>query len=680
MRNKSGRRRNRRDEARPEPSRGKAPTRKREKGTDSGSSREAAPEVATLAWRDLVFEAPVPMLVHADDGEVLAVNPAWTHLSGYDREDVPTLTAWLAKTDPDANRDGAGAGNRAVAVEPLPLQDERRIVTANGEHRTWALFASTVGRLDDGRSARLVIGFDVSERRRTEGENALLATFLRHAQDAIEVTNTDLVIEYVNPAHERITGYRAEEALGRTPAEINRPEDHDPAFYADIVDTLERGRVWRGILRSRRKDGSIWHAEATISPVADENGRVSHYIAVKRDITDRMRAEEDLRQSETRLRAIVDNADAPIVLKDTGGRYILVNRMFAVRRGRPVEEIEGRTARDIYPADVARWIEDHDRVVLRSGRTSHQEVSMTGPDGVRRSYLVARFPVADAEGRPIAVGAVATEVTALKEVQRALTREKIRAEQASKAKSEFLAAMSHELRTPLNAIIGFSEIISQELMGAAGNPRYREYAEDIRKSGLHLQSLIDDILDLSKIEAGRTELSDDMIDLAELVAYSVELVRPQADLSHLRVIRDLPDDLPRLRADRRATMQILLNLLSNAVKFSRPGDTVIVRGRVNGAGELTLAVEDTGIGIDEKDIPHVVERFVQIRHGAALQPQGTGLGLAVVKSLAELHGGRFTIDSRPGIGTVATVAMPPERVVSRSSPGPTGTETEKHKA
>jgi two-component system cell cycle sensor histidine kinase PleC len=236
-----------------------------------------------------------------------------------------------------------------------------------------------------------------------------------------------------------------------------------------------------------------------------------------------------------------------------------------------------------------------------------------------------------------------------------------RAESASRAKSEFLANMSHELRTPLNAVLGFSEIIKERAFGDSTD-RYAEYGEHIHFSGKHLLGLISDILDLSKIEAGKRELDETNVDLTDLASDALRFVEPQADQKSLKLRLEAPARIV-LRADERALRQILVNLLSNAVKFT-PQNGEISVSITRDAATAILCVRDTGVGIDPKEISLVMERFGQARHDiASTKEEGTGLGLPIVKGLAELHGGRVAITSAPGQGTSVTVSLPASRIV-----------------
>ena len=234
--------------------------------------------------------------------------------------------------------------------------------------------------------------------------------------------------------------------------------------------------------------------------------------------------------------------------------------------------------------------------------------------------------------------------------------EKTRAETANRSKSEFLANMSHELRTPLNAIIGFSEIMETGLFGDLGSPKYKEYAADIHASGAHLLELINDILDMSKIEAGRMTLETQRLPLSEVVEESLRLVSGRAEVASVKIVDEL-GAMPPVDADKRAVKQVLLNLLSNAIKFTPAGGSIYLRGQADG-GMATIAVEDTGIGIPASALPKIGRPFEQVESHHAKSHKGTGLGLALSRSLVELHGGTLTIESTEGVGTKVSFTLP----------------------
>ena len=237
------------------------------------------------------------------------------------------------------------------------------------------------------------------------------------------------------------------------------------------------------------------------------------------------------------------------------------------------------------------------------------------------------------------------------------------AQAANRAKDTFLANMSHELRTPLNAIIGFSEVIKDETMGPVGSPKYRGYARDIHTAGQHLLSLINDILDLAKVESGADELCEDVLDVASTVDAACLMVRQKAAKQGLSLRLELADRLPALRADERKLKQILVNLLANSVKFTAKGGSVTVAVAFDSATGHVFRVVDTGVGIAPEDIPKALARFGQVENALEGPTSGTGLGLPLAKSLAELHGGSLDLESQVGKGTTVTVRFPASRAV-----------------
>ncbi|MDH3596175.1 MAG: ATP-binding protein [Rhodospirillales bacterium] len=293
------------------------------------------------------------------------------------------------------------------------------------------------------------------------------------------------------------------------------------------------------------------------------------------------------------------------------------------------------------------------------------EVELTGKDGVRRTFRVSGLPVyCHATGEWTGFRGTAQDVTTFQAHEAALFDAVDAAEAANRAKSEFLANMSHELRTPLNAIIGFSDVIKDEHFGPVGNARYRSYAGDILASAHHLLTVIDDILDVAKIEAGKLDLDEAPIHPAELGRQALRLVADRARRAGVALEAALPGDLPRLLVDGRKMKQILLNLLSNAIKFTPKGGRVELSAGRRADGGFAFAVSDTGIGIAPADQATALAPFGQVDSQLSRKFEGTGLGLPLSNALAKLHGGTLELESTPDTGTTVTIRLPAERVVS----------------
>ncbi len=238
----------------------------------------------------------------------------------------------------------------------------------------------------------------------------------------------------------------------------------------------------------------------------------------------------------------------------------------------------------------------------------------------------------------------------------------VAAQTASRMKSEFLATMSHELRTPLNAIIGFSEVMGNEMLGPMGTPRYVEYTQDIRDSAQHLLHIINDILDLSQIEAGKMSLREDWVSAEPLISACIALVKERAHGVNLTIIVELYPIEHNIYVDERKLKQVLINILSNAVKFSRPGGSVTVRTSLQQSGRYQIMISDTGIGMTQEDLGRVFEPFVQIDSALHRKYEGTGLGLSLTRRLVELHGGSIMLESQVHVGTTAIIELPAHRI------------------
>ncbi|MBI3452661.1 MAG: PAS domain-containing protein [Rhodospirillales bacterium] len=415
---------------------------------------------------------------------------------------------------------------------------------------------------------------------------------------------------------------------------------------------------------------AAWRREAIIIAICAATAAIMLALmlgAITRQLRWQTVNEQALRKSEARFRHI--NASLPgIVFQfrftphgNSGFTYISDR----------VREIYGIAPETIYARPNALLAPIH--AEDRSGFEKSVAESRTGLNAWSHDYRIHRddqvrwlrgtsISQKGPDGSIVSDG-VFVDITELKEAEAALREARDKAEMATRTKSEFLANMSHELRTPLNAIIGFSEIIAKEMFGRLGSSKYIEYAQDIRRSGAHLLDVINDILDMSKIEAGRYDLDEQTIDLGPTINACLTMIRHRADEGGIELGAET-ERTPHLRADLRALKQVLLNLLSNAVKFTPRGGKIRVAWRIEGDGSLTISVADTGIGIPKESIDRILEPFQQVDTTISRKYEGTGLGLSISRSLIRLHGGTICIESTSGVGTTVTIRFPAERVIA----------------
>ncbi len=388
------------------------------------------------------------------------------------------------------------------------------------------------------------------------------------------------------------------------------------------------------------------------------------------------KSEQVIRRGERRYRLLAENATDMITRHDSRGRIVFASVASRQIIGCPARELIGDGLFNrVHVADRPAYLAALDRCRAEQTQVSVEfraATSKTGPDGAPPAagdfaWMEMRCrPISDPEspGEEVEANGAAGQIVAVtRDIMERKTHEeevlqaRDAAEDANRAKTQFLANMSHELRTPLNAIIGFSEILTRELYGTLGDQRYGEYARLIHESGDHLLNVVNDILDMSKIEAGKFSIVVEPFDVSSLVESCCALMAHQAQTKRIRLVTDLEPGLPELLADKKACKQMLLNLLSNAIKFSDEGGEVIAAvGRQDGS--IALSVTDNGVGIAADDLPRLGKPFVQASSSYNRSHEGTGLGLSVVKGLVHLHGGSFEIESELGKGTVTRILLP----------------------
>jgi two-component system cell cycle sensor histidine kinase PleC len=633
----------------------------------------------------LVGRAPLPALSPRDGVELWILSSPTAVLAGA-RPEQGALG--LTQTPADGagrgltlDRDGGAVRRTSVAIEDAGLMAAASTPVSVGAGAlmddAWVLTAPlTIG--------GFVILLALLLQRRQAGISKAWAASERRFRGAVEAARCGVWDWDVDAGQVTISDYMADllglELSGPTPAETILARIH-PRYRESVIHALRQAQTYGAFEVS--------------FPVQDDQGRArwidargqargergdegfTSILGVALDTTEARRAKAQAQAAESRLRDGIESVSDAFVLFDKAGRLILSNQAFQDAFGFE----EGVIRRGAFKQDLNRIAAlaiktDHPAA---GGRAGAREVELH--DG-RWLQLVERFT---SDGGSVVSAA---DITAIKqkeaERQRAVERlhatiteledreEKLsllarkyevamtRAEAANQAKSEFLANMSHELRTPLNAINGFSEIMAGEMFGPLGDQKYKGYAGDILKSGQHLLSLINDILDMAKIEAGKLTLHYETVSLKEIVDDAARLMRGKIQEAGLDLLVDAPE-LPDIEADHRGLKQVVLNLISNAVKFTPEGGQIVVALSRLDDDRLRVSVTDTGIGIAPEDLARLARPFEQVEGQHSKTTQGTGLGLALTKSLIELHGGELSMESEPGRGTTVSFDLPIRR-------------------
>jgi PAS domain S-box-containing protein len=364
------------------------------------------------------------------------------------------------------------------------------------------------------------------------------------------------------------------------------------------------------------------------------------------------------------LETILNTATDGVLTLDRHGTIMSMNRAAEALFAVDVGDFKGRSFTELLAAESRKPALDYLDALAANGVASVLNDGREVIGRVPQGGLIPLFMTMGRLGDSGRFSAVLRDITHWKTIEEELTAARREAEAANAQKSEFLAKISHEIRTPLNAIIGFSEIMMEERFGPIGNDRYRAYINDIHLSGAHMISLINDLLDLSKIEAGKVELTFAAVAVNGVIQESVALMQPLANRERIIIRTSLATELPHVVADQRAFRQILLNLLSNAIKFTRAGGQVIVSTLLEETGEVVVRIRDTGIGMSQKEIETAMKPFEQVATAQSDRDKGTGLGLPLTKAMVEANRATFAIESSPNQGTLVRITFPTTRVLA----------------
>ncbi len=630
--------------------------------TDHEQPEESGAEMARPHMRGAkFFEALL-----ANSGDVLTLldekghyiyhSPAIKEMIGIEPEEALGLFAADLVHRDDRDR-VADRIHYCLANTGVHLSENFRLPHADG---TWRWIEADVRNLLDDPDIRgvLVVSRDVTSRRRIEDHFSIAEMTAGFGTYRWE-RGSDA--PSISPALSRMLDLPggANQLPGTTMYELLHPDDVD-RVRATFDSLADDPKPFSLAMRLRQQDGTYRHFVSHGFPELDDRNEVRSIVGIMDDVTDDLKTELALKRTAEQYQMIAEHAYDMFARHTPDGVLTFVSPAVRKVMGAEPEDVVGQNIIDLMHRDD------------QPGAREKLDALNTGADSVRIAFRLPNLsgeflwlestvhPINDERtGDMIEAIAITRDISERKEYEQQLLDAREKAETANRTKSTFLANMSHELRTPLNAVIGFSEILKRKMYGPLGDEVYDEYANLIHESGTHLLDLINDILDMSKVEAGKMEIAPEPLDVVELVETCMRFVEARSDAKNQQVQLNIltPNQANIGYGDMRATKQILINLLSNAVKFTGEGGLINVEVQTL-ADALEISVSDNGVGIDPADIPRLLKPFEQIADKSSEAEEGSGLGLALTKSFAELQGGTFHLESQKGIGTRAIVTLP----------------------
>ncbi len=482
----------------------------------------------------------------------------------------------------------------------------------------------------------------------------------------VERVDDEFVIATVNKLASKFFNKSAEDLVGKTLREVlsninytHMHESLDVSYTKNVPVTLP---ALPELLNEMQSSG-YW-----ISPVCDDDNNVIFLDIISQpSTTDISIIERERDDALSLLTSIFDASEVGILVFDRNRRIIKINDSFERIYGWPHEETIGVDFLEFVTDDEVAPAKLMFNNFIKTEERESGEVKIFCKDGTIANTAFTTATLKLSHGRKFQVTTI-VDITKWKQINMSLKLAKEGADAANNAKSSFLANMSHELRTPLNAIIGFSEMMMNESFGPLGNPKYNEYLGDVFMSAKHLLEIINEVLDMSKIEAGKIELDEQEIDLNGLIEILMRIMKSRSANSGIQIKEAYQDDIPKLYADPRLIRQILINLVTNSIKYSLNGGTITVSTSLNAKNEIEVDVADQGVGIPEDRIKDAMEPFGQIHDPSTHSEiyQGTGLGLPLAKAMVELHGGVFSLKSKEGVGTTVKMSFSSSRTVKNN--------------
>ena len=620
-------------------------------------------------------------VVTSYDGQILATSGAAAMLAGQKVAYIPVFTQYLPRRE-HATYIGPGVlgqtqvlGFRASSTKPL-------VVIVEESYRTfcWRWFGEARALIGIGLTLiAMVLGLTFAVwrgvRTREAAQQAVDAAHARVAQNERELTvlmrsvqelifRTDVrgVITYVNAHWTAFTGEDISGAIGKRLQDIVDPQSRQDVFQALDPGSSEGVRVCP--VMARFPGGRDLMFQIAVVPLR-VGGRVSGFAGSAVDVTERWVAQQQLQAQIAFQDLLLETSPLPISVTDAQGRVVQVNRAWEEYKGRPRDTVLGRELVSFLPPDEAKVHDSSNKQLLRWGGRTFVETKVLHGDGSRRETRVAKAAIADENGRVTGVLSILMDVSEFRAAERATEEARDAAEEASRAKSEFVANMSHELRTPLQSILGFAEL---GMLRSKSTPKLGGMFEDIHAAGQRMLTLVNDLLDVSKLESTVGTFHMERLDLRGVIRPVIRELEPLLGRNHLMLDVRMSDTPLVAKADPLRFQQVIRNVVANAIKFSPPGATITLEGRMDSKGQAHVMIQDEGPGIPEAELGSIFEAFVQsskTKDGSG----GTGLGLAICRKIVEAMGGQIYARNVPASGAAFHIVLP-ARGQAETQPAP----------
>lgn len=598
-------------------------------------------------------------IIFYQNGTALFINEAVLKVTGYTREEIAENNI-VERIIPDKNHRVLFMKSTTTSRAPFEIEMLRK----DGRPITVEIESQKV--VYNKEVINVVSIRDISSRRRIEDEINKFTVAVDQSANIVIITKINGEIEYVNHSFTKVTGYKPDEVIGQNPR-ILKSGKQSTQFYQNLWQTLKKGKQWTGEFQNRKKNGEIYWEYATITPVRNKDGEIIRYIAIKEDITNQKKAEQSLRESEEQYRSMVSNIPGALyrcALDQNRTMYYITDAIETLS-GYKAEGFLFNKAKSyaniIHQEDLEKVLQTIQSELSENKQYTVEYRIITSDNTVKWVSDNGR-PVYDENHQVKWLDGFIFDISERISVLEELTKAKQFAEEASRAKSEFLANISHEIRTPLNTVLGFTELMENMTL----DETQLKYLNSIKSSGKNLMTLINDLLDLSKIEAGRVNLKYTSVKVKNVLdeirnVFSYRAEKKGIEYNEL-IDRDFPEEIV---FDETRLRQILINLVGNAIKFTNEGHVDLVicsrsRDMQNGKAvmKMEIMIVDTGIGIPEESFKSIFDSFRQQLQLDSRKYEGTGLGLSITKRLVEAMNGKIILKSEVGKGTTFKVIFP----------------------